>query len=547
MRLLIMVWLLASSAACTTVTQSDLAKRDEYLLAMSVHAEGDPQGARDSLPKKERGGFITSLEKGWLGVLAGSPDTEPLLPIGRDLENRKTLSVHKEASSFFYKETEDGYFPAEHEAIALHLVTGFAFAEKKQWMEAKVEARKAAFYLQNDFGSGPGFDDPALRMWLASLWAATGEWDSARVDFRALGNMGKRYAWAKKLAARSQPLANLAVVFVGPGPDVAWVPNGATDLDRIAFVPGTKPMKIETANRKPVRAASAAVWYKRHQERDREIRQVVQKSRYMAEGVLPATAAGATATVGVAVGTTIAVGGLALGLGVAVAGVVVGIKMGTDLGGYVAGAGLVGGAFIAKRSLGLGVDVIDSSNDVAGDLIDQGFNPTNAYRYVRFLPDFVMLTQGEVQERMPFATMQGGATTVRAYYAAGNGSSVVAASNAYVEDGRRWVFVPRRTSRDDALKTCATLPLPARGAPFRLPTWVQVLDAKANGLFDPNRNSFALSLAGEAWLNEEGGGRPGTCHFLDGKDLSQTPTQNCAEPRLTLCLSPSAKGRSRTP
>ena len=47
-----------------------------------------------------------------------------------------------------YKETEDGYFPAEHELIVFHLVTALAFIQKSRCADALVEARRAGRYLE---------------------------------------------------------------------------------------------------------------------------------------------------------------------------------------------------------------------------------------------------------------------------------------------------------------------------------------------------------------------------------------------------------------
>lgn len=48
---------------------------------------------------------------------------------------------------------------------------------------ASVEARRAGFYLQSYIPeNNPHFDDPSLRMWLAAIWMALGDWEAAKVD-----------------------------------------------------------------------------------------------------------------------------------------------------------------------------------------------------------------------------------------------------------------------------------------------------------------------------------------------------------------------------
>ena len=88
----------------------------------------------------------------------------------------------------------------------------------------------------------------------------------------------------------------------------------------------------------------------------------------------------------------------------------------------------------------------------------------------------------------------------------------------------------------------------AHGDFYRLPLWEEVLDAKPHGFLDQKRNPFAFMLKGEAWLGEPFGAPASACHFLDFKDLSQTPTPDCKAPRRVICVAACASsGNPPTP
>jgi len=191
--------------SCTSFTKADLARRDDYLPSMYYFSQGDVHASKNAFPVKENQGFITSVEKGWLGFLAGHSDPDALRRVSDDLESKKTFKIRKEAQSYFYKESTDTYFPAEHEVIVTHLALGFSYLQKNDYTAAAVEAKKAAFYLQSGFNQDGNFDYAGLRILLATLWAACGKWESAQVDLRVVGKMSPELMWAKKISQSVKP------------------------------------------------------------------------------------------------------------------------------------------------------------------------------------------------------------------------------------------------------------------------------------------------------------------------------------------------------
>jgi hypothetical protein len=547
--------LVAAAYGCSTVTKSDLATRQDYLQPMAILADEDAGTALATLPDQpgERGGFITTLERGWLGVVAGKPDPDAMVPVARDLESRKTIRVTTEAKAYFYKESDEGYYPAEHEAVAFHVVNGFAFAMQGRYPEAAVEARRATFYLQNDFGESTGYDDPALRVWLGALWAALGDWEAARVDFRVVSAMGARFAWAKELAERETPPGQLALVLVGPGPDVAWNPE-ATGIDQIAFVPGaTEPVGWKLDGELLTHGVPTIDWYARHQERDFAIRQVLQKSRYYVEGAGAAGVAGATMAVGTTSGIAIIALGIAGGGAIAYIGIRAAIAMNAgDVSGYLAAGSVMGGAVVAGLGIKAGVAVIDKSSTFSQEMLDKGFNPTNAYRYVRFLPDHVYLVTHDVAPATPSVlSVDGGravpalarlkapnsGTSVDLFHAGGTEGAALAVAAAWRDHAhfREWAMLGKRMSYEEAKAACAALP-----GYWHLPTWTDALDAKASGMLDAERNRMFGRRLGpdvEFWSHSVDVEYESGCRSVALRDMSEGTVSDCAGARWwTLCV-----------
>jgi hypothetical protein len=192
-----------SLSACTSQT---LIRNKDYSDSVLAFKSGQPEDALQFFPKQEDGGFITTIEKSWLRLWTHkSEDPKKLLQLSQSLDERNFTRISRETEYFFYSETEEGYIPAEHEVIILHLLAATYFIKEEKWDSARVEAKRATFFIQSYVKDVDkvAFDDPALRLWLGSLWAALGEWEEAKVDFRRASTMtgDKRL---EKLAQRAQ-------------------------------------------------------------------------------------------------------------------------------------------------------------------------------------------------------------------------------------------------------------------------------------------------------------------------------------------------------
>lgn len=378
-------------------SNSRLVADQDYDLAARHLKKNEIERALESFPEKEKNGFITTLERAWLGLWNRQFSPVHLGPIIQSIDARKQVSLSREARGFFFSQTEDGYIPGEHEIIVLHLVAAMQFLRLENWEAAKVEARRAAFFLQSVIPeSHPKFDDPALRLWLAAIWISLGDWESARVDLRVVNQLAPSPQVEAWLDLDSPP-KNVTFQFDGIGPAVLWRhPDPAPILEVEALGSESRMQweeKFEKLPQSKVKTSASsmiligsAVWYARHRARNDAIRDIILKSNYMTSYY--AFSLGSTAQKG-------------LGYGV---------------GGSIE---LVGGALESYKadfsgtdsfSQALGMIFVQAIVNVAGAIAreggkfikntlsadaDRGFRKNikglEAYRFVRFLPNWMTM------------------------------------------------------------------------------------------------------------------------------------------------------------
>lgn len=390
----------AIGIATTGCASTELLRQKDYAKSAQALNEGKVDLARQNFPTEhEDGGFITTIEKGYLDWLDNKGDVKDLVKISDQLDRRQATIVSQEAKEFFYQETEEGYFPAEHEIIWLHLVTGLQFARLNDRQGARVEAQRAANRLQGREESVTGdFDDPILRLLLATLWIYCGEWEHARVDLRVAAKLNPDLHWAKLLADREQPPPQLSLVLEGGGPEPQWRPEsiGAhlTGQDSLKFSlkkQSSYDLILQSDKKKMMKLdfLPTAHWYDRHQQRNTAIRKSLVASKYMVKmgGVETSALAGrgvvATITgMGIVVATAVVVGTVVLVAYIASKG-----------GGTGNGEGLT---YLLLGGVGLGTAIgkdagrfFTKQNEEIDSYREENLNLAKTYRYVRFIPDWV--------------------------------------------------------------------------------------------------------------------------------------------------------------
>lgn len=383
-----------------------LNKKSDYKIPTVHLKNADFKMALKTYPKKEKKGFITLTEMSWMRLLNGqSTAFDEIKKMGGQLPEKETIILSEEASHFFYQRTAEGYFPAEHEVIVFHLISSMSLLQQENREAAYVEAKRAAFYLQDDYVSRSGaFDDPFLRVWLASIWVALDEWNSAQVDLRKASELSNSYQWAADLAKLASAPKRWLLAFQGTGPELRWDPKGFqehwTGRGSLEFdlVNHTKiHFLINDQKQKGHLAKGSSAMYERHQKRNAAIRDALETSDYMMKSSSLYVGAGAAKGMGKMANASFKIVGLALG-GAIIAGTIYLLAK--------SGANSQGAGELAALGVGLGIGSFEKLSAAGSDIdssvtksvdtsLDEALDLSKTYRYVRFLPDTLLLSISE--------------------------------------------------------------------------------------------------------------------------------------------------------
>lgn len=400
MRLLSGLFLLV--LLCSGCSQNKLFTKQDYQNSQQKFLQGDVQEALLAFPRgMEDGNFITTMEKSYLSLLQGKPQIKELQKHASVLESQVRYHVSREARTYFYVQTPEDYYASEHEVIWMHFLLSWGYSLQGQYEEACVEARQASSLLSLPWSPAGHFDDPAMRLFLATLWTMCGEWREAQVDFRAAWLMDNNLTWAKELADRDKPPSHLFLVMGGPGPDTEWEPkltaNPLRSARQISFKLRGAKRKLSLLDQHGMAIEShvspdASQWYERHLARESELHEMITDSAYGSRVLVDSAQASGNIASRIGEGMLY---GMATGAAVAV-GVVVyavlqdnksaslssyNINWGTVLG---AGAVIGGIAGVAWGTL--------AGAGESADKMKQDLDPSLHYRYVRYLPEYFWLS-----------------------------------------------------------------------------------------------------------------------------------------------------------
>jgi hypothetical protein len=399
-------FLVVIAVLCTgCASKMKLNKQEDYFRATNSLLSDKPLLALSELPQTEDSGFIYLSEKSWLSLVSGEPlPSKQLKQMGDNLPTKETVVVSDEISHYFYQQTPEGYFPAEHEVIFFHIVNAMVFLRGENFEAAGVEARKAAFFLQDDYVQhAGGFDSAHLRVWLAATWTALGEWDKAQVDLRNAAKLSEDFEWAAELAKRQRPPKNLSVVLQGTGAEPKHDPSG---LDEHLTGKGSVHFREEPLGQVQFQTAGSTTLaadqpttlahYKRHLDRNDQIRDVLAQSDYMMTSSLVYTggavakvgglaAAGAIITTGLIIGGSLIVGSLYLASEVD----------DPEAAGEIIGLGIGVGVAAISGMWGAGTEVTSTVNSSVDRSTKKTLDIARTYRFVRYIPSKVHLHWGD--------------------------------------------------------------------------------------------------------------------------------------------------------
>ncbi|MDO8991106.1 MAG: hypothetical protein Q7U91_15895 [Sideroxyarcus sp.] len=384
---LITLVLLLAGTGCS---QTTLLTRHDYQKSQTGFIRGDTNEALLDLPGgAEQGTFINAMERGYLSLIQGKAEIKPLQKQSQILENRVRYHISRDAKTFFYLQTPEDYYASEHEVIWLHMLLSWGYSLKGQYESACVEARIAGSLLSLPWSPVGHFDDPSMRLFLASLWTMCGEWREAQVDLRAAWVMDNSLTWARELANRDQAPAHLFVVLGGPGPEPLWSPeftlNPLRSERKVSFKLRGKRSALTLADSsgKSVKShlsPDAGNWYARHVARESELHELIADSAYGGKAAISTTLAAVKITSTAGIGLGVGLGGSILGAAV----LYLGAKGNSD--------GLMGLGFaIAGASIKKGWAISKQGYEESTSELSQRLDPSENYRFVRYLPEYLWM------------------------------------------------------------------------------------------------------------------------------------------------------------
>jgi ankyrin repeat protein len=395
------ILVLMSFTQCTSL----LAKKD-YAASVKYLGQWDIDKSLKYFPEGEKNKLITEMEKTYLNLLSGKPEIDNLIAFTKKTDNQVRIKASRELKSFFYLETPEGYYASEHEIIWLHLLLSWGYSMRGDRDNAYIEAKICANLLSNEWSVEGRFDDPFLRVLLGAMWTMCGEWEEAQVDFRAAYKLDKSMQWANALGEMKQAPEKLIIILGGPGPEPEWDPelksNPIRGLRDIKFYPrGIKStLVLKDKNNYNINlylTPDSSYWYKRHFMRDNEIQDLIQDTKYAEK----ATGSGLKNTglfaANVAGGVLIAAGGIALGGGV----ILLGLYLNS---GQLAALGLIpmiGGPV-------WGYNYISKSYRNRIEDFKEETDPSDNYRFVRFLPEYAWIGWSLKKNTEPFTAFKNG-------------------------------------------------------------------------------------------------------------------------------------------
>lgn len=370
------------------ISCSSLNTKSTYTFSTTSLASGDIDSALLSLPNGEGKTFISIMEKTYLNLLKGNPDINTLAAYSHKIDNQVRYKVSREAKSFFFIETPEGYYASEHEIIWMHFMLSWGYSLRGDFEKARVEVNRSAVLLSNRFSEEGRFDDAFMRVICGVLWNMCGEWDHARTDFRRAIMLNPSMKWIKELINMETAPKNLTLILGGIGYQPYWNPKGN------AFVRGYRDVDFKATGNKSNLTLSipesiklnlfitpdSSAWYARHKTRNNEISDTIDDVKYTQKFSISSAKMTSRMVFGIAGGLLIFTLVGAAGIGIAALGI---YAESAELAGLGIGVLLYGGY--------TGIDFAGSNIKSASSDYKKEMNPSDKYRYVRFLPEYSWL------------------------------------------------------------------------------------------------------------------------------------------------------------
>jgi hypothetical protein len=124
-------------------------------------------------------------------------------------ESKDYTSLTEETGKFLVSENVKTYVGEDYERVLIHVFLALSFAGKGNVEEAQVEARRIDELLkQMREKEKKNYSESAFARWLSALlWEASGEWDSARIDYEAAYKIDSSFPGIRQDLLRSSMIS----------------------------------------------------------------------------------------------------------------------------------------------------------------------------------------------------------------------------------------------------------------------------------------------------------------------------------------------------
>ncbi len=290
------------------------------------------------------------------------------------------------------------------------------------------------------------------------------------------------------------------VVFAGVGPAIGWdAIKGLGDLgpNRLRFEASYRKPEVKILGKgKPVvlnDRFETLRWYERHRDRNDELRDAINKSKYMVEATGSGGAAALKLGLHKAAAVSLTTLGIAAGVGIAGLGLYAASKTGSgDMTMAALGLGAATAGYVAYSAN----QEEEAANAKAIGTLNEEMDLSRRYRYLRFIPDALYFSYSKTASDFeaenaagkisPFLALKSKyKSTVNYFFFPTDGSLAPERTWIDRENKNLWAHDGRTGNYKEAGRACAQL-AHSTGDAWRLPRWNELFAAIQNGL---NENS----------------------------------------------------------
>lgn len=388
MKILFLFVLVFGLSACVS---SRINEKADYRDVYKNLEKEDSAKALSMYPKKENSHFITKVEKSYLELLNTlespvSKNTKELLEDSRSIILNDKTSVSNELNQLLFVETNEGYYPGDHEIFWAHWLLALHLIKQHDVQGARVEAQRISeLFNKKDLAGREFYQDATIRVLAGVLWLMVGDKENARVDFTQANIQD---AQIQKWLNSEDKVFHIG--FLGQGANVEVASDRVVSYSSLKFKPSSDQNSVVISNSFFYPTEN---WLNAQRDRNDTFKSSIQTTKYMTRMLGSEFGFQSLNFMTIIATSTIYAVGAVIGIGIVGGGLyLLGNNAGTDAAGYVIGLGFLAGRLIFDYASNWHKEI---DNKLELDRKDSQ-DMSRFYRYVRFIPDYFIISEREI-------------------------------------------------------------------------------------------------------------------------------------------------------